>query len=65
MANKTDMYYRFTSDDEPTEEQLETLMEEVAEEVRKKNANIQAIIEENIMRECENVKKLFPELLKL
>ena len=64
MISNTDMYYRFTSDDEPTEEQLETLMQEVAEEVRKENVNIQAIIKENIMRECENAKKLFPELLK-
>jgi hypothetical protein len=60
MANDVNMYYRFTSDEEPTEEQLLRLMEEVRDEVRRKNANLDAIIMENIRKECENVKKLFP-----
>ena len=62
MANEIDMYYRFTSDDEPTEEQLLFLMQEVGEEVRLKNSNLQYIIEENIQREYENIKKQFPDL---
>ncbi|MCL2072427.1 MAG: hypothetical protein FWH18_00745 [Marinilabiliaceae bacterium] len=62
MTRKTDMYYRFTSDEEPTDEQLEALMEDAIEEVRKKNANKQALISENIYREYQNVKKMFPNL---
>jgi len=32
MANKINMYYRFTSDTEPKEEQLSHLMQEVRKE---------------------------------
>ena len=62
MANKINMYYRFTSDNEPKEEQLSHLMQEVRKEVRKKNSNVQSIITENIRREYENIKKMFPNL---
>ena len=62
MANETNMYYRFTSDKEPKEEQLLFLMQEVREEVRKKNSNLQSVIVENIHREYENIKKIFPNL---
>jgi hypothetical protein len=34
MEKKVDMTYSFLWDTEPTDEQLETLMQEVAEEVR-------------------------------
>ena len=33
-------------------------MQEVKEEVRKKNSNLQATIVENIKREYENIKKI-------
>jgi hypothetical protein len=62
MANITDMYYRFVSDNEPSEEQLSFLMQEVREEVRKKNSNLQSEITENILREYQNAKKMFPNL---
>jgi len=62
MANETNMYYRFTSDNEPKEEQLLLLMQEVKEEVRKKNSNLQSTIVENIKREYENIKKIYPNL---
>ena len=62
MANKANMYYRFKSDNEPSEEQLAILMQEVREEVRKKNSNLQTVIQENIQREYQNVKKMFPNL---
>jgi guanylate kinase len=62
MANEVDMSYRFTSDDEPTEEQLATLMQEAQEEVLKKDAKLQQIIAENIQREYENIKRLYPNL---
>ena len=62
MANKTDMCYRFMSDNEPSEEQLAVLMQEVGEEVREKNSHLQSIIAENILREYQNVKNMFPNL---
>jgi hypothetical protein len=62
MTNKTNMYYRFTSDNEPNEEQLALLMQAVKEDVRAKNANLQAVIAENIQREYENAKRAFPNL---
>jgi len=62
MAGKTNMYYRFTSDDEPSEEQLALLMQRVGDEVREKSVKLQSIIAENILRECQNAKKMFPNL---
>ena len=62
MAKKTDMYYRFISDNEPSEEQLAFLMQEVREEVRKKKSTLQSVITENILREYQNAKKMFPNL---
>ena len=62
MAKETNMYYRFTSDSEPKEEQLSLLMQKVREEVREKNSNLQSVITENIKREYEKIKKTFPNL---
>jgi len=62
MANETNMYYRFTSENEPKEEQLLLLMQEVKEEVRKKNSSLQSAIVENIRREYEIIKKKYPNL---
>jgi len=62
MANETNMYYRFTSDKEPKEEQLTHLMQEARKEVREKNSNLQSVITKNIQREYENIKKIFPNL---
>jgi len=62
MENDVDMYYRFTSDDEPTDEQLFTLMKEVESDVRQQNLNLQAVIAENIQREYNNAQKIFPHL---
>jgi len=62
METQTNMYYRFISDNEPSEEQLAVLMQEVSEEVREKNAKLQSLIAENILREYQNVKKMFPNL---
>ena len=60
MANETNMYYRFTSDNEPRDEQLSLLLQEVRQEVREKNSNLQSMITGNIQREYENIKKIFP-----
>jgi len=62
MTKETDMYYRFTSDNEPKEEQLSLLMQKMREEVREKNSNLQSVITENIKREYEKIKKTFPNL---
>ena len=62
MTNETNMYYRFTSDSEPKEEQLSLIMQEARKEVREKNLNLQSVITENIRREYENIKKIFPNL---
>jgi guanylate kinase len=62
MADKANMYYRFTSDNEPKEEQLLLLMQEARAEVQEKNSNLQSVITENIQREYENIKKIFPNL---
>jgi len=62
MANETKMYYRFTSDSEPKVEQLSLIMQEARKEVREKNSNLQSVITENIQREYENIKKIFPNL---
>jgi len=62
MANEANMYYRFISDNEPKEEQLLHLMQAAREEVRKKNSNLQSVITENIRREYENIKKMYPNL---
>ena len=62
MANNVNMYYRFTSDKEPTDEQLFTLMKEVESDVRQQNLNLQTIIAENIQREYQNVRAVFPNL---
>ena len=62
MANETNMYYKFISDNEPSEEQLANLMQEVREVVRKKNSNLQSVIAENILREYQNAKRMFPNL---
>jgi hypothetical protein len=56
------MYYRFTSDNEPSEEQLSVLMQEMIEEVREKNSNIPSLIMQNILHEYQNAKKMFPNL---
>ena len=62
MANETNMYYRFVSDNEPSEEQLAFIMQEVREEVRERKSNLQSIITENILREYQNAKRMFPNL---
>ena len=62
MENEAKMYYRFTSDNEPSEEQLTVLMKEVRECVKEKNTKLQSVIQENIQQEYENAKKMFPNL---
>jgi hypothetical protein len=62
MANEVNMYYRFTSDNEPTDEQLLTLMKEVQADVHRENETIKKIMAENIQREYANARAMFPDL---
>ena len=62
MGQEVNMYYRFTNDNEPTDEQLEFLMKEVGENVRRENLNMQSTIMENIMKEYAKLKEKRPNL---
>jgi hypothetical protein len=46
-----DMTYRFTQDDEPTDEQLGVIMQEVAEDARRGHEEIARQVLENIREE--------------
>ena len=48
MDTKVDMTYNFLRDDEPTDEQLLVIMQEVAEEARLKQENIAKQVVESI-----------------
>ena len=49
--HKVDMTYSFLQDDEPTEEQLHVIMQEVAEEARRGHETVAQQVIENIKRE--------------
>jgi hypothetical protein len=51
MDTKVDMTYRFTWDEDPTDEQLETLMREVGEDIHRSKEAVAKIWEENMRRE--------------
>jgi len=51
MGTKIDMTYSFLQDDEPTDEQLLVIMQEVAEEARSEREEIAKQVIENIERE--------------
>jgi ribosomal protein L18E len=59
---EVNMYYRFTSDDEPTDEQLAVLMEEVGEEVRRQSAEINRKLLERIEHEYQKAKEYYDSL---
>jgi hypothetical protein len=54
---EVDMYYRFTSDEEPTDEQLAVIMEEVGEDVRRESAEISRKLRERIALEFQRTKE--------
>lgn len=59
----TDMNsYRFISDTEPTDQQLLTIMKEVEADVRQKSLERKNIIKENLKREYDNARAMFPDL---
>jgi len=51
MYTKVDMTYSFLQDDEPTDEQLLVIMQEVAEEARIGHEKVAKQVIENIERE--------------
>jgi hypothetical protein len=53
---KVDMYYRFTSDEEPTDEQLTALMQEVGEDVRRQSEALSKKLLEMIEQEYQKAK---------
>ena len=57
MTRKVDMTYSFLQDDEPTDEQLHIIMQEVAEEARLEREEIARQIIENIEREYIRAKQ--------
>jgi hypothetical protein len=48
--------YRFSSDTEPTDEQLLTIMKEVETDVRRENLELNQQINANLRREYENTR---------
>ena len=55
MDTKVDMTYSFLRDDEPTDEQLLVIMQEVGEDVRKQHEEVAKQVIENIKREYARV----------
>jgi len=55
MNTKVDMTYSFLQDDEPTDEQLLVIMQEVAEEVRLGCEKVAKQVVENIKREYNRI----------
>jgi hypothetical protein len=51
MDTKVDMTYSFLQDDEPTDEQLLVIMQEVAEEAHREHEEVARQVIENIKRE--------------
>jgi hypothetical protein len=51
MDSNVNMHYRFLWDEEPTDEQLQVIMQEVGEEARRRNEKIKKQLKEDIERE--------------
>ena len=56
MKPKVDMTYSFLWDSEPTDEQLQVIMQEVAEEAKENKKIIEKLILENIKKESDRIK---------
>lgn len=59
---KVNMHYRFTSNSEPTEQQLAVLMSEVGNEVRKKSKKNASRLLEKIDDEFQKAKAYYANL---
>jgi hypothetical protein len=58
MNKDIDMTYSFLQDDEPTDEQLHVIMQEVAEDARLEHEQAQKEMMENIEREYLRMRAL-------
>ena len=58
METQVDMTYNFLQDDEPTDEQLLVIMEEVGEEARIGHEKVANEVIEKIQREYARVRSL-------
>ena len=56
MNAKVDMTYSFLQDDEPTDEQLFVIMQEVAEDARLMREKVAKQVIENIKNEYERIR---------
>ena len=56
MDTKVDMTYSFLWDEDPTDEQLQVIMEEVAEEARIEHEKIAKQVIENIRLEYNRIR---------
>jgi len=56
MNTKVDMTYSFLQDDEPTDEQLFVIMQEVAEEARLGREKVAKQVTVNIKREYDRIR---------
>jgi hypothetical protein len=56
MDSKVNMTYRFLWDEEPTDEQLETLMQEVGEDVRREQKEIDISFKEKMQLEMLRIR---------
>jgi len=61
MDTQIDMTYSFLQDDDPTDEQLCVIMQEVAEEARRENDVIAQQITENIEREYFRIRSVLQD----
>jgi hypothetical protein len=55
MNTDVDMTYRFLWDEEPTDEQLQVLMQEVGEDVRRESEQMERQIKEKLEEEYARV----------
>jgi hypothetical protein len=58
MSKDIDMTYSFLQDDEPTDDQLHVIMQEVAEDARRENEQVQKEMLESIEREYQRMHAL-------
>jgi hypothetical protein len=62
MDKNVNMTYRFTSDEEPTDEQLLVIMKEVEADVRRENEEIKVQMQINFQQEYKNARLRFQTL---
>ena len=65
MNTEINMTYRFTQDDEPTEEQLAVIMKEVGEEVRQNSEEHSRQLREKLENEYQKAKERYANLLRI